>query len=331
MTRIDALVGDTVKAGETELTEIQPAEPAFLDVRSEAEQKAAVEAAKAAEKLASADVGKAQATLAFANEELARARGLIEDGTISKRTLDDAVRARKVAEASLESAKAALKVREHELAQARTRLLSRKDIDSKQKGCDCVPVKAPVSGVILQIFHKSEGVVAAGTPLIEIGNPENLELTVDLLSEDAVLVSPGQKAIITGWGGPDMEARVRRIEPFGYTKVSALGIEEQRVNVILDLVNPPESWHRLGHGYRVDVRVVLFDGNVLKLPLGALFRNGGGWSVFVVDDGHARLREVEVGERNNLEAEIKGGLKAGEKVVLYPGDRIQDGTAVAQR
>lgn len=329
--RITAEVGDVVKAGETQLAQIEPAPPAFLDVRTEAELQAAVEAARAAHNLAAAELNKAKADLTFAEGERARARQLIERRTISQRTLEDAERSYHVAQANLATAEAALKVREHELHQARSRLLSRQEIRSLREDCECMPVTAPVSGVVLQVMRRSEGVVEAGTPLLAIGDPADLEIVVNFLSEDAVRIRPGQRAIITDWGGEDLNAVVRRIEPFGQTQVSALGIEEQRVDVILDFADPTESWRSLGHGYRVDVQVILFEGEVLKLPLGALFRQGEEWAVFVAAEGRARLRPVAVSQRNSLAVEIREGLVPGERVILYPSDRIKDGAAIVER
>lgn len=329
--RITAEVGDVVKAGETQLAQIEPAPPAFLDVRTEAELQAAVEAARAAHNLAAAELNKAKADLTFAEGERARARQLIERRTISQRTLEDAERSYHVAQANLATAEAALKVREHELHQARSRLLSRQEIRSLREDCECMPVTAPVSGVVLQVMRRSEGVVEAGTPLLAIGDPADLEIVVNFLSEDAVRIRPGQRAIITDWGGEDLNAVVRRIEPFGQTQVSALGIEEQRVDVILDFADPTESWRSLGHGYRVDVQVILFEGEVLNLPLGALFRQGEEWAVFVAAEGRARLRPVAVSQRNSLAVEIREGLVPGERVILYPSDRIKDGAAIVER
>ena len=164
----------------------------------------------------------------------------------------------------------------------------------------------------------ARGIVEAGTPLLDIGDPGKLEIVADLLSEDAVRIRPGQKAIITGWGGPDLAATVRRIEPFGQTKVSALGIEEQRVDVVLDFAGPAKERKGLGHGYRVETRIVLFDGEVLQVPLGAVFRHGGGWAVFVDEAGTARMKSVEIGERTGLAVEIRSGLRKDESGVLYP-------------
>lgn len=331
MQRITVEAGDVVEAGKTQLVQIEPAPPAFLDVRTEAEQQAAVEAARAAQNLAAAELNKAKADLTFAHGELARNRLLLERRAIPQRTLEDAERAHSVAEANLATAEAALNVRQHELAQAQSRLLSRQEIRSRRGPCECVPVTAPVNGVVLRVLRRSEGVVEGGAPLLEIGDPAALEIVVSLLSEDAVKIRPGQRSIITGWGGEDLKATVRRIEPFGQTKVSALGIEEQRVDVVLDFADPPEHWRPLGHGYRVDVQVILFEGEVLQLPLGALFRQGDQWAVFVAQEARARLRSVVVGHRNNLAVEIREGLQPGEKTILYPSDRINHGVAIVER
>lgn len=330
--RIQVDPGDPVVANATELAKIEPAPPAFLDIRTEAERRAALEAARSARELAAAELERADANLVFAAGELERMRSLFKQQAVSQRTLDDTERVHRVARAGVETAKAQLKVREHELEQARSRLLSRQELERRNEStCECLPVTAPVTGVVLRVLRRSEGVIEAGTALLEIGNPADIEVVVDLLSEDAVKIAPRQRAVITGWGGPDLEAVVRRIEPFGQTKVSALGIEEQRVDVVLDPQGSPEAWSRLGHGYRVDVRLILFDAEVLTAPIGALFRTGDAWSAFVVEDGRARLHAVQVGQSNGLSAEIRGGLRAGQRVVLYPNDRIKDGVAIEAR
>ena len=183
------------------------------------------------------------------------------------------------------------------------------------------------------MLHESEGVVSAGEPLVEIGNPGDLEIVADLLSTDAVKTAAGQRVIIERWGGEQMlEGRVRRIEPFGFTKVSALGIEEQRVNVIIDITSPAETWTRLGHGYQLESRIVLSEhADALKLPLTALFRDGDRWAVYAEEAGRARLRHVEVGDRSQLEASILNGLQAGERVIEHPGNRIADGVRIRSR
>jgi HlyD family secretion protein len=194
-------------------------------------------------------------------------------------------------------------------------------------------VFSPVSGRVLRIVTESEGVVQSGTPLIEVGDPDQLEVVVDLLSADAVRVEAGQHVIIEAWGGEQpLEGKVRRIEPFGFTKVSALGIEEQRVNVVIDITTPREQWARLGHGYRVEPRIVLWESaDVLRVPLSALFRHGQQWAVFVEREGRAQLRPVEIGQGNGLEAQVLGGLERGERVVLHPGDRVSQGARLVER
>ena len=329
--RIKAEVGDRVVAGETELARIEPAAPAFLDLRSESEARATVEAARSARDLAQAEVTRSQAELAFAETELTRARSLFSRGTVAKRQLDEAERAHRVAAADLLTAQASFDMRQHELEVAEARLLSPEQTLEEPQACACVVLRAPVDGEVLQVLRESETVVSPGDTLLEIGDPRDLQIVVDLLSEDAVKIAPGQTAVISGWGGPDLSAVVRRIEPYGYTKVSALGIEEQRVDVLLDLADPPESWQRLGHGYRVDVAVVMHDATALTVPLGALFRDGDRWMVFREEEGRARAVAVEIGHRNQTHAELLGGLSAGDRVVLYPTDRVSEGSLIEQR
>lgn len=334
MRRIELDVGDLLTAHETEVAQIEPIDPTFLDVRGEAQAQAAVNTAIAARSLALAEVEVAEAELAFADSEVKRARRLIINKTISQRALDDAERVFRTRKASLATAKAALQMRESEVTQARAQLVSPATAQRNFEACDCVVLTAPVSGQVLKIHQESEGVVQSGQSLIEIGNPRDLEIVVDLLSEDAVKVVAGQRAIIEDWGGPeDLNGRVRRVEPTGFTKVSALGIEEQRVNVIIDITDPPATWARLGHGYRVDLRVVLWeDPSVLKLPLTALFRDrSGDWAVFVDQNGKAEVQRVQLGQRTDLEAEILGGLAKGTRVVLYPSELVIEGAKLTER
>jgi HlyD family secretion protein len=251
---------------------------------------------------------------------------------VSQNDLDAAERRAKTADAALDEAQAELKVRQSEHQVARARLMTPAS-RRRASDCDCISVYSPVSGEVLRVVTESEGVVQSGTPLVEIGDADKLEIVVDLLSADAVRVQPGQRAIIEAWGGPrELEGRVRRVEPFGFTKVSALGIEEQRVNVVIDIKEPRGQWQRLGHGYRVEPRIVLWEAaNVLKVPLSALFRQGQGWAVFVEKRGRAELRPIEIGHENGLEAEIASGLDAGERVVLHPGDRVSPGARLEER
>ena len=191
-------------------------------------------------------------------------------------------------------------------------------------------MRPPAAGRILQVLEKSERVVASGTPLVVLSNPKKLEIVVDLLSTDAVKVKPGAPVIIENWGGPTpLRARVRTIEPYGFTKTSALGIEEQRVNIIADFVDPTDG---LGDGYRVDARIVIWENaTVLKIPSSALFRSGPHWNVFVIDNGRARVREVEAGHRSSSETEILNGLTDGAEVILHPANDLEDGARVKIR
>jgi HlyD family secretion protein len=334
--RIEAEVGDRVVAGETVVAEIEPVDPSPLDVRSESEARAGVRAAEANLDLARSELERSEAELDFARSELERQRGLREEGATSERDLSAAERAYRTARAAVQTARAAIQARSFELDRERARLVSPTDgarKDAEAGDCPCIPLRAPVSGVVLRVQHESEGVVAAGQPLLDIGDPDDLEIIVDLLSADAVKVEPGQRVMIEEWGGDGpLAGVVRRVEPFGFTKVSALGIEEQRVNVLIDFTDPPDRWRRLGHGYRVEVRIVLAEvSDVPRVPLSALFRDGDGWAVFVDEDGRARTRRVERGLTDGRLVEVRAGLEAGTRVVRYPSDRVLDGVRIAQR
>jgi HlyD family secretion protein len=332
--RIDADVGDEVRAQQTVIAEIEPTDATLLDPRSEAQAQADVRAAEANLVLARAAVKEAKVELNFANSELRRAQKLRADAVISERELEDAKRIHQTRQAALETADATRRARQAELERARAQLISPAEARANDGECSCVPIRAPVDGRILKILHKSEGVVSAGEPLVEIGDPSDLEIVADLLSADAVKVEPGQRVVIDNWGGAKLlEGVVRRVEPFGFTKISALGIEEQRVNVIIDFTSPREEWSRIAHGFQVDVRIVLWQGTkVLSLPLTALFRDDrNNWAVFVDDDGEAGKREVKLGNRNGLQAEITGGLKAGERIVVHPSDKISEGVSIEAR
>jgi HlyD family secretion protein len=333
MRRVELEAGDAVIADQTLVARIEPSDPSFLDVRSEAEARATVDAASAARTLAAAQVRRAQADLDFAQAELQRIRALARAHTVSANDLDAAERRARTADAALAEAQAERKVRESEYQLARARLVTPGGARQRAADCDCLNVISPVSGSVLRILKESEGVVQSGTPLVEVGNPDDLEIVVDLLSADAVRVEPGQRVIIEAWGGDaPLDGKVRRVEPFGFTKVSALGIEEQRVNVIIDITSPREHWPRLGHGYRVEPQIVLWESDdVLRVPLSALFRHEQRWAVFVVQGGRARLRPVEIGQGNGLEAEVVSGLEAGERVIAHPGDRVAPGARVTER
>lgn len=331
--RIALKVGDPVTANETIITSIVPTDPEFLDPRSEMQAQATVKAAEAALDFARADVHRAEAEFAFAQSELQRARRLSHSGSISESALDSAEREMRTREAALEEAQAQLGIKDFELERARAALVPPSASRAKREGCDCVNVYSPVDGRILRILAESESVVSAGAELAEIGDPGNLEIVSDLLSSDAVKVEAGQDVIIEEWGGDEpLSGVVRRVEPYGFTKISALGIEEQRVNVIIDINTPREQWQSLGHGFRVETRVVLWQsGDVLKIPLIALFRQGDEWAVFKVENGAAVSQIVRLGRRNGIEAEILDGLKEGDRIVLHPSGRVSGGASVVER
>lgn len=331
--RIEHEVGDEVFAGGTLLTQIESIDPAFLDFRSETEAKAAIRVADAAKALSEAKLIEANAELEFARTELDRARQLIRTDAISKRALDDATRKFKTRTAAVATATAALDMRNFEVAKARAHLVSPAQRQALRKGCDCVPIVAPVSGRILRLLRESEGVVQDGEALMEIGDPANLEIVADFLTSDAVEMVQGQRVVIEHWGGDTpLAGRVRRVEPYGFTKVSALGIEEQRVNVVIDFTDPSERRQRLAHGFRVEIRVVLWEGDqVMKLPLTAFFRKKNGWQVFVEEDGRARRRPVRLGRSNGIHREIADGLKEGDRVVLHPSNQITEGVTIEDR
>ena len=327
MLRVNLHAGDAVIEYDTIIASIKPPDPALLDARSRQVAEAAVEAARAAVDLAAAEVRQAEAQLAFMQSELDRATELARRGTISERAYEKAKLDVETAAASVESAKAALMVKKRELESARAALT---EGTGSTGGACCVDVRAPVSGRVLRVLTESEKVVQAGMPLVEIGNPADLEIVADLLSRDAVRIRPGADATIENWGGPPLAAKVSRIDPSATTKVSALGIEEQRVPVILNLEGDPSQWAELGHDFRVVVRISLWKGsNVLAIPVGALFRRGADWVVYVIEDGKAKIETVELGQRNADYAQVTGGLSEGAVVILHPSDQVADGVSVA--
>jgi len=324
--RIELEPGDVVVRGKTVVARLIPAAPPLLDPRASAELSARAEAARAAVGQAQADRERAAAAVARAQSSLRRQQQLTEAGAISRDELEIAQTTLRTVEEALRAAEFAVARAERELQAARSRLAP------SAAGGRPVDVIAPVSGVVLKRQRESEMVVPVGEPLLEIGDPANLEIVADLLSTDAVRVPPGAPVLIEQWGGNHpLNARVRRIEPSGFRKISALGVEEQRVNVIIDLVDGAAA-RQLGDGYRVEVRVVIWrDDAALKAPIGALFRRGDQWAVFVVDTDVARLQTVQLGQRNDTEGQIAGGLAEGQTVVLHPPDTLQDGIRVKIR
>lgn len=326
--RIQLDVGDAVKRGAT-LVELDPARAEVLDVRRRAEAEARSAAAAANVNVAEQRANAAASNAALAEKELQRVHTLRLAGHVSAAAEDQAVSSARSSAAELRSAQFAVATARHELEATRTALKYAASGDSTEP----VAVRSPVAGQVLKIPRKSEGSVTLGQPLIEVGDPHVLEVEVDVLSADAVRIRPGARVVFERWGGDgELEGVVRVIEPAGFTKVSALGVEEQRVWIIVAFTSPPERWQRLGDGYRVEASFILWEANdVLQIPASALFRDGEGWAAFAVEQGKAVKRRVQVGQRNGLSAQVLSGIAAGEQVIVHPDDRVREGVRVAAR
>lgn len=328
--RIELNVGDRVARGQR-LLAIEPLRPAVLDPRERAQAQARVAAAAAGLKAAEARAQAARSEARLAVREAERITKLCETQCASRQEQDQAVARAQTARANQRSADFAVQVARYDLDAARTALTHTASAP-QQPPAELVPVISPIDGRVLKILHESEGAVAPGTALLELGNPRSLEVATDVLSEDAVRIHPGTPVVYERWGGAELRGVVTRVEPVAFTQVSALGVEEQRVRVLSDITSPPAQWRSLGDGYRVDTRFVLWRGNdVLQVPASAVFRHGDGWAVFAVRDGRARLQRVELGQRNGLSDQILDGLGVGAKIVMHPDDTIHEGVRVRAR
>lgn len=327
--RIDLEPGDAVVRGKTVIARVQADAPPLLDARTRAEAEAAVDTARGAVGRAQAEEQRARASLDLANADLARERKLETSGLTTRQALDARLAAVQTAEEALRGAQFAAAAAAAELSRARARLMPA----TLAAGGRVLPVLAPVDGVVLRRLRESESVVPAGDPLVEIGDPRHIEIVSDLLSTDAVRVKPGMRVLVEGWGGAEtLAATVRRVEPSGFTKVSALGVEEQRVNVLMDFDTAAEAWKRLGDAFRVEVRIVVWEAaSAVKVPTSALFRVGDTWAAYVVEAGRARRVLLELGQRTSREAEVLAGLTEGQIVVVHPGDLLVDGSRVVVR
>ncbi|MFB9149780.1 efflux RND transporter periplasmic adaptor subunit [Roseovarius ramblicola] len=325
-------VGDPVTAGETVVAMIDPAASDPLDPRSRVQAEAAVREAKAGLHMARSRLRQSQEELELAKSEYRRAKELVERGVASLIRLENAEQSLGVRQAAQQAAISSLEMAMGALERARAALIEPTGTVGRTEAC-CLRITAPADGRVLEIEVISERPVAAGARLLSIGAPDDLEIVADVLSSDAVRLEVGDRAIVERWGGAGvLEAQVSKIEPSGYTKVSALGIEEQRVDVVFDLTSPVAQRRSLGHGFAVYLRVVEWEGeNILQVPLSALFRQGGDWAVFVADGGMARLRPVEIGRMNDLSAEILDGLSTSDEVLVHPNERIEDGSPVVPR
>ena len=327
LTRITLKAGDRIASGEA-IAIILPPPPPLLDPRSRREAEERLGTAEAAQDRSKAAVERAQAQADQSRNELDRTRKLAASGASTVQALERAELASRIADRDLRVAEFQAHAAGHELAQAKALLGRYKD------GAEAPPepwnITAPVPGVVLKVAQESETVVQSGTPLLEIGDPRDLEIVADVISKDAVEIRSGADVTIEHWGGPGvLSGRVRRVEPAAFTKISTLGVEEQRVNVLIDVTSPPEQWTGLGDGYQVDTRIAVFvQDDIAIIPASALFRSDDNWSVYVAEDGSARLRKIDLVRRSDGFAAVKAGLAPGERVIVYPSDQIGPGVRV---
>ncbi len=329
--RMHLKVGDKVTQGGA-LLAITPLESQVLDSRSRAQAQAQVAAAKSALQAAQAQARSANAAARLASAELQRYQPMIEKGLISQDQYDRVKTASLTASANQRSANFRVEVANYELQAAMTTLqYSAANPDDLPQ--ERVTVNSPIDGKILKVARKCEGPVTTGEALLEVGDPTALEIEVDVLSADAVKIKRGMQVVFDRWGGEQpLQGVVRNIEPVGFTKVSALGVEEQRVLIISDFTSPAEQWQRLGDGYRVEAEFILWhEEDVLQIPSSALFRYQDGWAVFVIEDGRAKRVSVSVGQRNGLQAQILSGLQAQQKIINHPSDTVEDGIRIEER
>lgn len=329
--RLELDEGNAVFADKTAIASIRPLDPPFLNQRLQLELQSALKAAQSAVALAFVERERSRVALRLAQSAYDRAVTLSQKNILPKSEMEQAYNTLQLQNAQVASAKAAIELRKAELESVRARMQQpgTETVGQARTDC-CVKISAPVDGVVLKILAKSEQPVIPGTRIAEIGDPENLEVVVDLLSSDAVHIKPGMQVVLSDWGGEKaIDGIVRLVEPAAFTKVSSLGIEEQRVNVIID---PKDAPKELGHGYRILANLVIWeDESVLQIPIGALFRSNGGWAVFGVEDDRAVMRPLDIGNINDEAAQVISGLSDGDLVVLYPNDTLKDGGLISPR
>lgn len=325
-------VGDRVIAGKTVVAVVRPMAPELLDERSRRQAEAAVDEAEAALRVAASRMTQAEEDLAYATSRHTRVLALVERGVATTSQLEDAAQQMDIAEAALETARSSRAMAEGSLARAKAVLIE-PDPESLANGSCCIELHAPADGVVLSVESLSERPVTMGARLLTLGRPTDLEIVGDVLSADAVRLVPGSRAIVERWGGDrPLEAILRKIAPSARTKVSSLGIEEQRVDVLFDILTPPEQRPGLGDGFSVFLRIVEWQGsNVVQAPLSSLFRSGGDWFAFRVSEGVARRVPVSAGRNDGRMAEVLDGLSPGDIVVVHPGDRVEDGAEIVDR
>lgn len=335
--RVSVQPGDPVIRGETIVAHMRPTNPAALDVRTREQAQAVVNAAEAALRVARADLNAAMANSDLSQAELTRTSQLVERGISSKAALDRAKQSARVMQANVDTARAAISMRVAEIANAQAQLIGFDDprlAAAIGTATDDIPLYAPADGRILRLIQQSETSLPAGAPIMEIGNIQSdLEVVVKLLSTDAVRVTVGDPVVITDWGGDtELVGKVTRVDPFGITQFSALGVEEQRVNTLIAFGSPSQDYSGLGHGFRVETKIIVWEADdALIVPSSALFRSRSNWAVFVVVEGEARLRKIEIGPNNGINAQVISGLSENDKVILYPSSGLADGSSVVDR
>lgn len=357
--RIELLPGDLVEAGKTVVSVIEPGDPALLDPRAVAEAEARVKAAEARLHQAGTALEQSTAALQFAESDLGRVRELRTHGGSTLHAEQEAEMRQRMRTEEARGARFAEEIARFELEQARAALLrttphiepasvngvgskaaslpSRNpppaDPSKRPNGEWFFQIRSPINGRVLRKYQESSTIVTPGTQLLQLGDPENLEIEVDVLSADGVRISPGDKVLLEQWGGEKpLTGRVRLVEPSAFTKVSSLGVEEQRVNVIIDFDDTSERRRTLGDAFRVEAKIIIWESpDVLRVPIGALFRHGDDWAVFAIRDGRARLQVVKIGHRNSLNAEVVDGLEAQDQVVMHPSDQVVDGVRIVRR
>jgi HlyD family secretion protein len=347
--RVELEPGDTIARGDT-VSAIDPGEPGLLDVRSEAETQARVSAAEAAYHRTQSQLEIAKAEYDQAQRYFERDQGRFEQGNISAATLEDTQHALRIARGNLAAAQSTQEIARFDLEQAKAALVHSQSLSTpdSQPGSRQFEIHSPIDGVVLRRFQESSTVIPIGERILEIGNPRDLEVRIDVLSQDAVRIQPGQRVVIEHWGGEDdLVAWVRRVEPSAFTRVSALGVDEQRVWVYAEFARPESTEQgqagdqtgsdrnppQLGDAFRIEARIVVWEqADVLKVPAGALFRDGASWAVYRLGaNGVAEKVAIEIGQRNDLEAEVIGGLTPGDRVVLHPSDKVTPGARLRER
>jgi len=329
LNRVELRPGARIQAGKTVLAIVEAQMSGFLDARALAETEARVKAAEATKMQRSAELDRATAALDLANKELYRADALHKTGAIAAQEWDTAENRVQLLTRELHTAEFALHVADFEIAQARATLKQAQHPESDKS--EPLRILAPVDGYVLNVYEESERVVTASTPIMEVGDTKDLEAEIELLSSDAVGVAPGADVSIEHWGGESpLRGRVSVVEPGAFTKISALGVEEQRVKVRVDFLDPTPPGRELGDRYRVEARIVTWHGDdVLQVPTGALFRGGNDWMTFAFKEGKARLRKVEIAHNNGIAAEVRSGLVQGDDVIIHPADTVHDGASVS--